>query len=492
MKKLILILALALLLCSCGDAATKIGLDRFNWSQSLPIGANVTMNDGRLVDAKLGESSAEVTVGPYKWCDYVTDGVNDEVQIKQALATGKNVHLVGDLYIDTDLILDESKFVCYGNGPGRTVITENGRATIQLGTSVKKAFQFVFSNMEIKRNLNGESKTDTVGINYSYGSPFWSVWGTMSNLYVHGSDNDLVLGTKDAVGCVGTMSFTDCTFGPNPTDSYNPANRDNNSVLVWYGIQPRFTDCTFVGYNGAGILISNVAPENAIWITNCYVNGEEIGKYGIRIEDGTTVIISGVGSEASTEAQLYIGGGTGHKITQSFFGGRGVIGNAGQSARIVSDYSIVKDVLISDSDFTYSNGENGVHATDSVVEIEDVEGVKFQNCRVWDTGYGAINVTDSSKFSIIGCNLYEYNATYHNNAVSGMINLLGSCYTAVIQNNLLSGIANEGITVQGSSWAIVVTGNNMYGTNLGGDAISITTTHPETITNSTNYWITWA
>lgn len=35
MKKFILILALALLLCSYADAATKIGLDRLNWSQSI-------------------------------------------------------------------------------------------------------------------------------------------------------------------------------------------------------------------------------------------------------------------------------------------------------------------------------------------------------------------------------------------------------------------------------------------------------------------------
>lgn len=35
MKKLILILALVLLLCSCVDGATKIGLDRLNWSQSI-------------------------------------------------------------------------------------------------------------------------------------------------------------------------------------------------------------------------------------------------------------------------------------------------------------------------------------------------------------------------------------------------------------------------------------------------------------------------
>ena len=41
MKKLILILALALLLCSCVDGATKIGLDRLNWSQSLPSGEGI-------------------------------------------------------------------------------------------------------------------------------------------------------------------------------------------------------------------------------------------------------------------------------------------------------------------------------------------------------------------------------------------------------------------------------------------------------------------
>ena len=46
MKKLILILALALLLCSCVDGATKIGLDRLNWSQTIPIGENITLDGG--------------------------------------------------------------------------------------------------------------------------------------------------------------------------------------------------------------------------------------------------------------------------------------------------------------------------------------------------------------------------------------------------------------------------------------------------------------
>ena len=51
MKKLILILALALLLCSCVDGATKIGLDRLNWSQSLPDGEGIGLSQTGEPDA---------------------------------------------------------------------------------------------------------------------------------------------------------------------------------------------------------------------------------------------------------------------------------------------------------------------------------------------------------------------------------------------------------------------------------------------------------
>lgn len=44
MKKLILLLCMLPLLCSCVDGATKIGLDRLNWSQSLPSGEGITFS----------------------------------------------------------------------------------------------------------------------------------------------------------------------------------------------------------------------------------------------------------------------------------------------------------------------------------------------------------------------------------------------------------------------------------------------------------------
>src|SRR5574344_1207249 len=44
MRKLIFILILTMLLCGSVEGATKIGLDRLNWSQSLPSGEGITFS----------------------------------------------------------------------------------------------------------------------------------------------------------------------------------------------------------------------------------------------------------------------------------------------------------------------------------------------------------------------------------------------------------------------------------------------------------------
>ena len=46
MKKLILMLCMLLLCCGYADAATKIDLDRLNWSQTIPAGENITLDGG--------------------------------------------------------------------------------------------------------------------------------------------------------------------------------------------------------------------------------------------------------------------------------------------------------------------------------------------------------------------------------------------------------------------------------------------------------------
>lgn len=490
MKKLILMLCMLLLLCSCVDGATKIGLDRLNWSQSLPIGANVTMNDGHLVDAKLGESSAEVTVGPYKWCDYVTDGVNDEVQILQALDTEKNVHLVGDLHIHNNLTIDGVKNI-YGDGPERTVITEHDGASIVLFSMIHTRV----SDFEVKRDLDGGSNDGTVGINIENCSAYWFSWSIFSNLYVHGSETNLILGKSYPSNIVGPIDIVDCTFGPNPTDYVVLSDRCNVSVSILSGIEPHFTRCEIFGFNHTGFL---VGPErtNNVWISDCYINGDDTGKYGIHIQNGGH-LISRVGVEACTEANIYISGSGGDfiVISDSFSGGSGAIGKAGQALLINSDDANIETVLISNSRFGYSNGLGGSHSQDSVVEITEtagrsILGVHFDNCFIWNNGYGAINATDSFGISIQMCNIRDMYEEYSGISVGGAINFMGDNAHSSIQNNIIA-MSNKGITIQDESWGIMVTGNNIYGTNLGGDAISITTTRPWTITNSTNSWMTW-
>ncbi len=84
MKKIILILALALLLCSCADAATKIGLDRLNWSQDLPISDTIDVRS-KIVVGNYGDFNA-------KLYDYVTYNNSGDINTLQtALNDAYNV-----------------------------------------------------------------------------------------------------------------------------------------------------------------------------------------------------------------------------------------------------------------------------------------------------------------------------------------------------------------------------------------------------------------
>ncbi|MFA5409597.1 MAG: hypothetical protein WC343_12575 [Bacilli bacterium] len=510
MKKLILMLCMLLLLCSCVDGATKIGLDRLSWSQSLPSGEGITFsgsapavttdtlysNNGILEfdGFKVNRSIGTVSVGPYPECDYVTDGVNDEVQILQALDTEKNVYLVGDLHIHNNLTIDGVKNI-YGDGPERTVITEHDGASIVFSDIIKTRF----SDLEVERDLDGGSNDGTVGINIERCAPFWFSWSIFSNLCVHGSETNLILGQPWPAHIVGPIDIVDCTFGSDPSDYEVLSDRCNVSVSVLYGIEPRFTRCEIFGFNHTGFLVGPYVANN-VWISDCYINGYDTAKYGIHIQNGGH-LISRVGVEACTEANIYISGGLFVTISDSFSGGNGAIGKTGQALLINSDDDDIENVMISNMQFCFTNGLDGSHSQDSVIEITEtaggsIVGVQFDNCHIWNNGYGAINTTDSSGISIQMCNINDMHAGndlyagYSGISVGGAINFMGDSARGSIQNNLIA-MSNKGITIQDESWGIMVTGNNIYGTNLGGDAISITTTRPWTITNSTNSWMTW-
>lgn len=51
-------------------------------------GTGLDMNGYPITEAQLGGSLPSVTVGPYSWCDYITDGTDDQVQLQAALTAG--------------------------------------------------------------------------------------------------------------------------------------------------------------------------------------------------------------------------------------------------------------------------------------------------------------------------------------------------------------------------------------------------------------------
>lgn len=57
MRKLIFILILTMLLCGSVEGATKIGLDRLNWSQSLPSGEGITFSESGEPDVAINWST---------------------------------------------------------------------------------------------------------------------------------------------------------------------------------------------------------------------------------------------------------------------------------------------------------------------------------------------------------------------------------------------------------------------------------------------------
>lgn len=116
MRKLILILALALLLCICADGATKIGLDRLNWSQRIDgikfsgtaptSSAGFLYNDsgnlkfnGSTICIEGNPGKNGVTVGNHPGCDFVADGINDDVTVQEAMdfiePTGGVLYILG-------------------------------------------------------------------------------------------------------------------------------------------------------------------------------------------------------------------------------------------------------------------------------------------------------------------------------------------------------------------------------------------------------------
>ena len=254
MKKIILILALALLLCSCTtDATTKIGLDRLNWSQSLPTGVingdftTIVKYEASDVVARWNNSTI-ISIGDA--------GTDDATIIESALAKGGKCVLM-ELFTPTDTVDITKTVEISGRGPGSGL---RSSASPILRSPTNPGIRYYIHDIDIN------TTADNVGIelqsNYTAGLIVANELGftdfngyTIENIrFTAEAFNGILLSMHDIEG----VQIEKCEFiGP----------RD-----------PRYN----VGVNAIGIKVylSNAYTQcgNSV-ITNCLFRGLDCGFY---------------------------------------------------------------------------------------------------------------------------------------------------------------------------------------------------------------------
>jgi len=123
MKNLIKLVLALVLLISVTSAVY------YPYKSTFPLSADISMNNHKLTDLAAPTASNDaatkayvdssggsggsvgdpfVTVGPYAWCDFVTDGTSDETEVNTALATGMPVLIVGQIECDDQITIPTS------------------------------------------------------------------------------------------------------------------------------------------------------------------------------------------------------------------------------------------------------------------------------------------------------------------------------------------------------------------------------------------------
>lgn len=175
----------------------NIGTSGYGLAKRWTTYAGPYLGESGLVNCPLGGALGYTTVGPFAWCDYVTDGTADDVQINAAIdavyaAGGGTVTLAPAILNGTGLITIHPGVILAGSGIGYGT-RYNSNATIQIlfdpaGTTDSGAG---LQNINICRTGVSDGASLTAG---TYGIKIQSANTFLNNVKVVGSQYGIEIG----------------------------------------------------------------------------------------------------------------------------------------------------------------------------------------------------------------------------------------------------------------------------------------------------------
>jgi len=390
MRKIVSILVLLLLLCSCVDGITKIGLDRLNWDQSLPSGDGIifsgtapqttagtlysgsgTLKFGDMnINMAMAGTNTGINVEVYKAGNYIyaqnsltgemiasgASPANDDSVLQTACNQGGTIFVHPGTYQDIS-ITSTNAFTLVGANKYHTVLMKPTDSTcLDLDHPM-----ITVENIQIKGDANNADSSGyaiDVGDTNS-GCVVSNVWiidvknGVVASSDLHMSDSWITVGPSGGIGITihnSNQYFTDVTVTGNYADNLKPF---------------------------AGIYIADTA---GVWFNHCSVwftnFGTVIGSSGNKCS--AVFFHDTCVGDYSTYYDLYIlpdGTVMDCHFDNCWFGG------------VVADDASGKNIVI-------LNTNSSVYITDSEILISDCQN---------------IFVDGADTFVLQGCHLYTPN-----------------------------------------------------------------------------------
>ncbi len=377
-------------------------------------------------------------------------------------SSGGVVFIKPGTYEITSTITITKHFVALiGSGARRTYIEMQGNTSpvIQIGSTSTYVRMPILKDLTITRDLQGESKTNTVGLwVLNTGHPEMCIY---EGLTIYGHYYNIKMG--DGGGGhrpAGFGYWANCEIG-----SY--WDTANTAMMVSGGIEQHFFGCRFMGYEKHGVAFWNTGSHNDFSFRNCYFASIKSGAvnsadYNVEILKGHEFEFSGCVFEEGRVSNIRIRGGRMIRVAHSLIGGAGgtgfgiifhpdqdniqevkIIGNTIRDyAQANSDHSTDGRAIFFDTS-TYTTKQIAI--TGNSIDVQGSGGIRIdKGNHITITGNSfqrnsddiAIELNSGADYCSIVGNCFDYNG-------AGSVNIVniasGSTYHTVIGNTFEKG-----------------------------------------------------